>query len=189
MGPGTVACQSAVSWTANPRGLRPPDGLPMGSRRYSRLAACGTTVRFMGSVHGLSAMRNAHEPGRFVWRPSTVSRFMRSGQFLFELRNTLEGQRSTFEVQRETINRVMGSPPGHASTHDALEPGGRRSSSRVYPVGRSGGLRTVSRQAEARTANEEPVHWTRYAVGIGLESLRPVGHGPRDTKRFAGTCN
>jgi hypothetical protein len=36
--------------------------LPTGSRRYGRLAACGTRQGFMGSVHGLSSVHNAHEP-------------------------------------------------------------------------------------------------------------------------------
>jgi hypothetical protein len=65
--------------------------LPTGSRRYGRLAACGTTFRFMGSVHGFSSVHDALEPA-----------------------GTFNVQRSTFNVQRETINHQ---PPNHQLVH------------------------------------------------------------------------
>jgi len=60
--PCSADFQSAVSRISNPPAVRLPQGLPTGSRRYSRLETCATRSRFMVSLHVRLATPGDHEP-------------------------------------------------------------------------------------------------------------------------------
>src|SRR5262245_28423728 len=49
--PCSAGFQPAVSRISNPQALRTPEGLPTGSRRYSRLETCATVAAINTNIH------------------------------------------------------------------------------------------------------------------------------------------
>jgi hypothetical protein len=136
--------------------------LPTGSRRYGRLAACGTTRRFMGSPRGFSAVHNAPEPcGLALDHAHALALPF--------------GIKSKSKSKSKSRDRLMGSVHGLSAVHSALEPAGtfnvQRSTSNRKPS--TINLPTINRYMGSASCGRR---WSGGRAGVcftvrGLASL------------------